>query len=224
MNPARRRERRVGWMAVAFAITVNLLLFLAMAWANAPAARKASPPALVVREIFAAPPPPEPPTTPVEETPLATDNADPLPSDETPRPADATSSETFDLRLDLPPLALDLPAPRVPAPRLDAPRGDALGPVAAERADVAPRRTSTPLPAYPAWARARRMEAVVTLKLLVDVRGRVERVEVEHVEGDPRFGDVARDGVTGWIYEPAKIDGREVPVWLRQRVRFELVD
>lgn len=221
MNPARRRERRVGWTAVAFAITVNLLLFLAMAWANAPVARKAAPPALVVRDIFAAAPPPEPPPAPAEEAPAASQDVDPLPG-ETPPAAEAPAAESFDLRVD--PLPLDLPAPRLPAPRLDAPRGDAAGPLSSERADVAPRRTSTPLPPYPAWARARRLEAVVTLKLLVDVRGRVERVEVEHVEGDPRFGDVARDGVAGWIYEPARISGEAVPVWLRQRVRFELVD
>ena len=215
MNPARRRERRAGWTAVAFAVGVNLLLFLAMAWANQPARRKPAQPELVVREIFTAAPPPEPPP-PAEEAPAAVREADPLPLEAA--AAEAPPTEQFDLRVDLP--TLDLPAPRldVPAPRVD------LAPISAERADRAPRRLSTPLPPYPGWARARRLEAVVTLKLLVDARGRVERVEVESIDGDERFGAVAREAVAAWTYEPALLDGKPVPVLLLQRVRFQLVD
>lgn len=223
-NPARRRERRLGWTSVAFAILVNLLLFMAMAWANASPKRRPVSPDLVVREIFHPAPPPESPP-PAEEAPAAVAETDPLPSETAPLDA-APPAESFDLRLDLP--ALDLPAPALllPAARFDAPAPAASAPglLAAERADRAPRRATTPLPPYPAWARARRLEAVVTLKLVVDAAGRVQDVEIQSVEGDARFGEVARDGVRAWTYEPAVLDGKPVPVILIQRVRFQLVD
>jgi protein TonB len=208
-------------MAVGFAVVLNLLLFLAMAWANAPTKRRPPAPDLVAREIFTAAPPPQAPP-PAEEAPAAVTEVDPLPL-ETPVAESAPTPERFELRLDLP--TLELPAPRiaVPAARVDAPPAVA-GPLAAERADRAPRRVSTPLPPYPPWARLRKMEAVVTLNIVVDALGRVTSVEVQGIDGDERFGEIARGAVMDWTYEPALLNGKPVPVTLSQRVRFQLVD
>jgi protein TonB len=216
-NPARKRERRVGWTAVAFALMVNLLLFLAMAWANAPKTRRPVPPEYVVREIFQAAPPPAPPP-PAEDPPAtATDVVAPPLEIALPYPAPAQS---FDPRVDLPSLPLDLPAPRlaIPAPGLEP------GLLAAERADRPPRRVSTPLPPYPAWARLRKLEGVVTLVLVVDERGTVRKVDVQSIDGDERFAEAAREAVRGWTYEAALLNGKPVPVSLLQRVRFQLLD
>lgn len=215
---ARRRDRRVGWSAVAFAILVNLLLFMALAWANTGPQRRPSPPGLVAREIFTAAPPPEPPPS-AEEAPAAATEADPLPLE--PVSEAAPAPERFDLRLDVP--ALDLPAPRlsIPAPRFEP---AAAGPLASTAADRPPRRASTPLPPYPQWARLRKLEAVVTLTLVVDARGAVRSVEIQSIEGDERFGEVARESVRSWTYEPALLNGKPVEVVLSQRVRFQLVD
>jgi protein TonB len=222
-NPARRRERRLGWSAVAFAVSVNLLLFMALAWANTAPKRPVPARELSVREVFQAPPPPPPP--PVDEAPKAAVESDPLPVEPVPVAADV-QPEPFELRLDLP--RLDLPAPTVsvPAPRLDRPAPALASPgiLGAERADRPPRRNATSLPPYPAWARAARLEALVTLKLVVDAAGRVARIDVEAIEGDSRFGEIARQAVERWTYEPALLAGKPVPVVLLQRVRFQLVD
>ena len=220
---ARRRERRVGWSAVAFAIAVNLLLFMALAWANTPPKRAVPTRDLLVREVFQAAPPPAPP--PLEEAPRTAVENDPLPLETVPLES-AALPERFDLRLDLPRLDLAGPSVAVPAPRgdLPAPALGTPGLLDAERADRPPRRISTPLPPYPAWARAARLEAVVTIKLAVDAAGRVVQVDVESVEGDARFGEIARQAVEAWTYDPALVDGKPVPVVLLQRVRFQLVD
>ncbi len=220
---ARRRERRVGWSAVAFAVAVNLLLFMALAWANTPPKRTVPIRDLVVREVFQAAPPPPPP--PLQEAPRAVVENDPLPLEPVPVES-AVLPELFDLRLDLPRLDLAAPAVAVPAARGDLPAPILATPgiLGAERADRPPRRNSTPLPPYPAWGRAARLEAIVTLKLVVNAAGRVVQIDVESVEGDARFGEVARQAVEAWTYEPALVDGKPVPVILLQRVRFQLVD
>lgn len=209
-------RRGTGPAAVAASAAVNLLLFIILAWAQAPAKAAPKPATYAVREIFqVAPPPPERLETP--ETPAAAEAApvvlDPAPLDPVP-PADS-----FDARLDLP--RFDLPMPALPVPSI---RSDAAGPVDAGRVDRTPRRVSAPLPPYPYWARLRRLEGVVSLRLVVGADGRVRSAEVERVDGDERFGEIARETVARWTFEPALQGGRPVDCILIQRVRFDLVD
>jgi protein TonB len=125
--------------------------------------------------------------------------------------------------LDLP---LEAPALSVATMALPASSLPAASPAVAEAAqvDVLPRRLSTPLPVYPAWARSRRIEGSVALRYTVDEDGRVRDVQVEEVTGDERFAAVAREAVAVWRYEPGQIGGRKVRVALLQTVRFRLVD
>ena len=211
-----RRGRRTPWAAVAASAAVNLLLFIVLAWAQTPARSAPRPEAYAVREIFQAPlPTPEAVETP--ETPAV---AETMPAVVEPAPLDpAPPAESFDARVDLP--RIDLPLP-VPSFRGEAP-GPA-GPVDVGRVDRSPRRVSAPLPDYPAWARLRRLEGIVTLRIVVGANGCVCNVEVERVDGDPRFADAAREAVRTWTFEPAVKDGRPVDCLLLQRVRFDLVD
>jgi protein TonB len=135
----------------------------------------------------------------------------------------AAVPEAPSLRLDLP---LEAPAHTVMTmalPVSSLPVASA-GVVELAQVDVSPRRLSTPLPVYPAWARSRRIEGSVTLRYTVDEDGRVRDVQVEEVTGDERFAAVAREAVAVWRYEPGQIGGRKVRVALLQTVRFQLVD
>ena len=209
-----RRRLGVGATALAASAGANLLLFIALAWAQATPTARPRPQSYVVREVFQAPPPPpeavEPPDLPVDA-----EDAPPVVEPEPLEPAPA--AERFDARLDLP--RPDLPAPGLPEASAGAPLR-----FGANRGARPPRRATAPLPPYPAWARARRLQGVVTLRVEVGADGAVRTVEVERVEGDPRFADVARDAVRAWTFEPAVRDGRPVDGVLIQRVRFEMVD
>lgn len=211
-----RRGRGTPWAAVGASAAVNLLLFIVLAWAQAPARSLPKPESWKVREIFQpALPPPEAVETP--ETPVVAESA---PEVVEPAPIDAEPpAERFDARLDLP--RVELPMPALPAPsfRGEAPVSAGPGPV-----DRAPRRVFAPLPDYPAWARLRRLEGVVTLRIVVAANGCVCQVDVDRVEGDPRFADAARETVRTWTFEPAVKNGRPVDCVLLQRVRFDLVD
>lgn len=217
-----RRGRRTPWAAVAASAAVNLLLFIVLAWAQVPPKGLPKPEAYGVREIFqAAPPPPD--VVEVPETPAV---AETTPTVVEPAPLDpAPPAESFDARLDLP--RFDLPMPSLPVPSIRSdvagPSGSA-GPVAVSRVDQAPRRVSAPLPPYPSWARLRRLEGVVTLRMVVRTDGSVYSAEVERVDGDPRFGEIARETVLRWTFDPAMRNGRPVDCILLQRVRFDLVD
>jgi protein TonB len=219
------RERRIGVLAVAGSVAANLLLFLAIAWANASPASLPKREDWFVREVFQAAPPPQEPTA-AEEAPLAEAEESPLPPE--PAPLE-TPTERFDLRLDLPPVELQAPRLSAPAIRFDPGPPGATSvapgrPLELGQVDRPPQRAVAPLPPYPAWARIRRLEGVVTLRFTVDADGAARDVEVERIDGDARFGEIAREAVRTWTFEPAVADGRKVACVIVQRVRFQLVD
>jgi len=88
--------------------------------------------------------------------------------------------------------------------------------------DSPPRPTYRAPLSYPKSARARGVEGYVVLSLLISATGEIEKVQV--LEADPAgvFEDAAREGVRNWRFEPAQYQGRNVKVWARQRVRFDL--
>ena len=77
---------------------------------------------------------------------------------------------------------------------------------------------------YPLWARRQEVEAEVTLRFLVNEKGKVVDIEVEKVLGDSRFADVARRAVARWVFSPARYRSRPIAVWCVQRIEFKLTD
>jgi len=116
------------------------------------------------------------------------------------------------------------PAPRaVPGPGLPSPPeavrqlpyeslpADAEPPVLVTRVD----------PRYPEFARKAGLSGEVQLKVLVDVDGRVSRVEV--VAGAPGgMTEAATEAVRRWGYRPARVGGKPVAVWKVVRVHFAI--
>lgn len=91
-----------------------------------------------------------------------------------------------------------------------------------ETVDEAPRPVERPPMDYPPRLRDQGVEGSVTLSILVDAEGNVERVKVLEAEPPGVFEDVARRSVEEWRFQPATYQGKPVRTWARQTVRFEL--
>ncbi len=223
------------------ALLVNGALFFTLAWANA--REKALPvkDAWVSYEVFHAEPSRTDTTLAAAGEPQAAEPAavEHLPADAPVQ--DSTALERLEPRLELSDIdagvlgSLPVPAPSVvigDAPSV-APAGIVSGVTAGTGAggafslvqvDRGPRRTFAPLPPYPHWAVLRKSEGVVTLSFVVTAEGSIRNVAVDSVEGDARFGEVARNAAVRWQFEPAVYGGRRVACAVTQRVRFQLTD
>ncbi len=88
--------------------------------------------------------------------------------------------------------------------------------------DVSPKPLSRKVPSYPARARSKNVEGYVTLRVLIGVTGRVEKVKIEDSSPSGVFDDAAVEAVQSWSFEPALYRGEKVRVWAKQVVRFNL--
>lgn len=95
------------------------------------------------------------------------------------------------------------------------------GPIAVAGDVVAPAKIHTPQPRYPEAARRLRLEAGVVLRAVIDRQGSV--VDLEVVKAAP-FGltEAALDAVERWRFEPARLHGEPVAVFLYLSVDFRL--
>jgi len=88
--------------------------------------------------------------------------------------------------------------------------------------DSPPRPTYQAPLQYPKTARSKGVEGYVVLSLLISATGEIEKVQVLEASPSGVFEDAALQGVRNWRFEPAQYQGRNVKVWARQRVRFDL--
>lgn len=88
--------------------------------------------------------------------------------------------------------------------------------------DSKPRPMRRTAASYPPRARAEGVTGYVTLNLLIDQTGRVERVKVLEAQPAGVFEQTAQETVRNWHFEPATYEGEAVKVWARQTVRFDL--
>lgn len=97
--------------------------------------------------------------------------------------------------------------------------------VPCEKTGIAPPKPiQREAPAYPPAVRATGIEGTVEVALTVLRDGSVGWVRV--VRADPRgyFEQAASQGVRGWRFAPATLDGRPIECRMRTRVRFALTD
>jgi len=87
--------------------------------------------------------------------------------------------------------------------------------------DNPPRRISGGSPVYPRWARSTKAESIVALRFIVGVDGRVSNIEVQKIDGDKRFAIAARKAIGKWRFKPAIDNGRPVAVWGIQKIQFQ---
>jgi protein TonB len=77
-------------------------------------------------------------------------------------------------------------------------------------------------PVYPAIARSARVQGVVILEAVLDVKGRVESVRV--LRSIPLLDQAAVDAVQQWRFTPALLNNEPVPVVMTVTVNFTLQD
>ncbi len=77
-------------------------------------------------------------------------------------------------------------------------------------------------PAYPARARADRIEGEVELEFVVTAAGEVSQVEVVSSRPGSMFNAAAIRAVEGWTFKPGVRGGEKVAVRVRQKVSFNL--
>jgi len=88
--------------------------------------------------------------------------------------------------------------------------------------DSPPRPTYQAPMQYPRSARSRGVEGYVVLSLLISATGEIEKVQVLEAQPSGVFEEAALQGVRDWQFQPAQYQGRNVRVWARQKVRFDL--
>jgi len=226
--------KRLAWGMGAVLVNVALLLLIV----HAQPAAKPRPPreAWVVREIFQPAPPPRAQVSPedvarsVPDQPSSPQELSPATSFEA-LPTEALSPRTLAPSFDIGPTGV-AGGPPVPLPfgppggplRQPSPSRPPAATLNLDQVDRAPEPVVTPLPPYPEWARIRRLVGIVTLKFVVDSEGAVRDVSIDRVMGDERFGPVAIEAVSGWKFQPAVSQGKNVAVRVSQTVRFRLVN
>lgn len=88
--------------------------------------------------------------------------------------------------------------------------------------DVLPAPTYRPPLEYPREARTKGISGHVTFNLLVNGDGNIEQVAMLESVPAGMFDQVATESVWKWQFSPAKFKGKEVAIWVKQKISFSL--
>ena len=81
---------------------------------------------------------------------------------------------------------------------------------------------NAPRPVYPAIDARMGNEGTVTLRILINERGRAEKVEVQKSSGSVRMDEAARTAVMRATFRPYLEDGKAIPVYAIVPINFTL--
>lgn len=213
-----RQVRRIGPLGTI--ILLHLAFFYALQSGLIREAAQAMPKEIIATFITPErpePPQPQPqPKAPVPKTVPVVKKAvtpPPRPVIETPSPQAITTP----------------PAPPAPAEPAAPAAAAAPAPVAAPPAPAQPRTIATgieylqaPQPVYPPIARRMGEEGKAVLRVLVNEKGRPERVELQKSSGSPRLDEAARQAVLRALFKPFIEDGKAVPAFAVVPINFQL--
>jgi protein TonB len=79
-----------------------------------------------------------------------------------------------------------------------------------------------PRPEYPAASRRMGEEGKAILRVLVNDKGRAERIEIQKSSGSPRLDEAARQAVQRALFKPYMEDGKPVAVFAVIPISFQL--
>ncbi|MGH8809433.1 MAG: energy transducer TonB [Noviherbaspirillum sp.] len=79
-----------------------------------------------------------------------------------------------------------------------------------------------PQPEYPAMSRRLSEEGKAVLRVLVNEKGRPERVDVQKTSGSARLDEAARQAVLRAVFKPFMEDGKAVAAFAIVPIRFQL--
>lgn len=111
------------------------------------------------------------------------------------------------------------------APRSDAPPPPGAPPIGSQPEATGghlqpPKVVSSPPPVYPTDARARNIEGVVVVDILVDTTGKIAETKV--LSGPPMLQQAALDALRRWRYQPAQLNGQVIPIHTKVDINFAL--
>jgi protein TonB len=126
--------------------------------------------------------------------------------------------------------ASNTPAPAAPAaaPSPVAAASEAAAAPAAPSVPAMPKTVSgveyiqAPQPEYPPLAKRNGEQGKVMLRVLVNERGRPERVEIAQSSGSPRLDEAARQAAMRALFKPHLEDGRAIAVFAMVPINFSL--
>ena len=100
-------------------------------------------------------------------------------------------------------------------------QGDAVSNMLISR-EAIPLYRKNPPPGYPRVAKKRGYQGTVVLSVLVDENGRVGNLWVFTSSGYMLLDNAAAKAVKKWFFEPGKIGNRNVEMWVKVPIRFQL--
>ena len=89
------------------------------------------------------------------------------------------------------------------------------------KVDVMPVVEKRVMPKYPDAAKKDHLQGKVYLSVLVDAKGRVEKVEVLKTDAQI-FNEAAIASAKEWMFKPALKNGEPVPTWVTVPFQFKL--
>jgi protein TonB len=90
--------------------------------------------------------------------------------------------------------------------------------------EAKPAYRSNPSPKYPRIARIRGFQGNVLLDVLVNADGTVDDIKIFKSSGYPILDRSAESTVRQWLFEPGRIGKRNIDMWVRVPIRFELME
>ena len=79
-----------------------------------------------------------------------------------------------------------------------------------------------PPPGYPRTAKKRGYQGTVVLSVLVNENGMVSNLWVFTSSGYMSLDNAAVKAVRNWLFEPGKIGDKNVEMWVKVPIRFQL--
>jgi protein TonB len=159
------------------------------------------------------PQPAEPKTVPVVQKPVPKPTPKPVVKRE---PSPKAISEPTPPTPPQPPVEAAPPAP--PAP----PAPAAPAPPAAPKIVSGVAYINAPRPVYPPLDARMGNEGTVTLRVLINDKGRAEKIDIRKSSGSPRMDEAARDAVMRATFKPYIEDGKAIPVYAIIPINFTL--
>jgi protein TonB len=213
-----KQLRRIGPLGVI--ILLHVALFYALQSGLVRHAAQAFP-----KEVFASFITPEPAPEPAPKPEPAKPKTVPVVKKQVTRPKPTPVVNTT-------PSEQAITAPVAPSPPSNEPPAEAAPPApavaAASPAAAVPKTISgvsyiqAPQPEYPAIARRMGDEGTVTLRVLVNEKGRPDRADIQKSSGSSRLDEAARQAVLRALFKPHVEDGKPVAVYAIVPIKFQL--
>ena len=173
-------------------------------------------------------PVPEPPKPQPKPKPKPTPTPEPKPNP-TPKPLPRPDPEPPSQPAVTAPAEQPVTTPPPGATAAPAAPSTGEAPVTAAPAPAAPRTITSgveyvnaPAPRYPSLSRRMGEEGKVVLRILIDDRGRAERIELHESSGSARLDQAAREAVQRARFKPYIENGRAIAVFAIVPIAFKL--